>query len=61
MVRRLLVTAATLALAVSVAAQSPQGWKVRIDRSQNAQDPDNTPDLVFKPMGKGLHVKGGPA
>ena len=61
MVRRFLVTAATLALAVSVAAQSPQGWKVRIDRSQNAQDPDNTPDLVFKPMGKGLHVKGGPA
>ena len=61
MVRRLFMTAATLALAVSVAAQSPQGWKVRIDRSQNAQDPDNTPDLVFKPMGKGLHVKGGPA
>jgi hypothetical protein len=61
MVRRLLVTAATLALAVSVAAQTPQGWKVRIDRSQNAQDPDNTPNLVFKPMGKGLHVKGGPA
>jgi hypothetical protein len=61
MVRRLLVTAAALALAVSVAAQSPQGWKVRIDRSRNAQDPDNTPDLVFKPMGKGLHVKGGPA
>jgi hypothetical protein len=61
MVRRFLLTAATLALAVSVAAQSPQGWKVRIDRSQNAQDPDNTPNLVFKPMGKGLHVKGGPA
>lgn len=61
MVRRFLLTAATLALAVSVAAQSPQGWKVRIDHSQNAQDPDNTPSLVFKPMGKGLHVKGGPA
>lgn len=61
MVRRFLMTAATLALAVSVAAQTPQGWKVRIDRSQNAQDPDNTPNLIFKPMGKGLHVKGGPA
>jgi hypothetical protein len=61
MVRRFLLTAATLALAVSVAAQTPQGWKVRIDRSQNAQDPDNTPSLVFKAMGKGLHVKGGPA
>ena len=61
MVRRLLLTAAALAFAGSVAAQSPQGWKIRIDRSQNAQDPDNTPSLVFKPMGKGLHVKGGPA
>ena len=61
MVRRFLLTAAALAFAGSVAAQSPQGWKVRIDRSQNAQDPDNTPNLVFKPMGKGLHVKGGPA
>lgn len=61
MVRRILMTAAALALAVSVGAQSPQGWKVRIDRSQNAQDPDNTPNLAFKSMGKGLHVKGGPA
>jgi hypothetical protein len=61
MVRRFLMTTAALALAVSVGAQSPQGWKVRIDRSQNAQDPDNTPNLVFATMGKGLHVKGGPA
>jgi hypothetical protein len=61
MVRRFLMTAAALAVAVSVGAQSPQGWKVRIDRSQNAQDPDNTPNLVFKTLGKGLHVKGGPA
>jgi hypothetical protein len=61
MVRRFLFAAAILAIAASVAAQTPQGWKVRIDRSQNAQDPDNTPNLVFKTMGKGLHVKGGPA
>ena len=61
MVRRVLMTAAALAVAVAVAAQTPQGWKVRIDRSQNAQDPDNTPNLAFKPMGKGMHVKGGPA
>ena len=61
MVRRLLVAAVALSAAVSLSAQTPQGWKVRIDRSQNAQDPDNTPNLVFKPMGKGLHVKGGPA
>jgi hypothetical protein len=59
--RLLMIAAATLALAVPAAAQSAQGWKVRIDRSQNAQDPDNTPNLVFTPMGKGLHVKAGPA
>lgn len=61
MVRRFLLATAVLAVAVSVAAQSPQGWKVRIDRSTNAQDPDNTPNLTFMAMGKGLHVKGGPA
>jgi hypothetical protein len=61
MARRLLLVAVALSAAVSLSAQSPQGWKVRIDRSQNAQDPDNTPNLVFKAMGKGFHVKGGPA
>jgi len=34
---------------------------MRVDRSQNAQDPDDRPDLAFKTMGKGFHVKGGPA
>jgi hypothetical protein len=42
-------------------AQSPEGWKMRVDRSQNSQDPDDRPDLAFKPLGKGFHVKGGPA
>lgn len=66
MSRRISLVAATLSVAVLslsavVSAQSPQGWKVRIDRSQNAQDPDNTPNLTFNAMGKGFHVKGGPA
>jgi hypothetical protein len=61
MVRRLLVAAVALSAAVSLSAQTPQGWKVRVDRSTNASDPDNTPNLTFMPMGKGLHVKGGPA
>jgi hypothetical protein len=34
---------------------------MRVDRSQSAQDPDDRPDLSFMPMGKGFHVKGGPA
>jgi hypothetical protein len=42
-------------------AQSPEGWKMRVDRSQNAQDPDDRPDLAFTAKGKGFNVKGGPA
>ena len=34
---------------------------MRVDRSQNAQDPDDRPDLAFKTLGKTLYVKGGPA
>jgi hypothetical protein len=34
---------------------------MRVDRSQSAQDPDDRPDLSFRTVGKGFHVKGGPA
>ena len=62
MIRRVL-WAALVAVAVSVAvsAQSPAGWRVHTDPSQNAQDPDNTPNLTFAAMGKGFHVVSGPA
>jgi hypothetical protein len=50
------------ALAVPLAAQQNTGdWRVRVDRSQNAQDPDSTPDIKFMLMGNGFHVTGGPA
>ena len=48
-------------LVASLAAQSSNGWQVRVDRSQNASDPDNTPQLKFVPAGKGFQVTGGPA
>jgi hypothetical protein len=48
-------------LTVPVAAQTPAGWKVRVDRSTSASDPDDTPELKFVTMGQGLHVTGGPA
>ena len=44
-----------------IAAQTPAGWKVHIDRSQNAQDPDDKSGVTFMAMGKGFHVSGGPA
>ena len=61
MLRRFLLFASMVFLAVPLAAQVPEGWSVRVDRSQSAQDPDDTPDLTFVTMGTGLHVTGGPA
>jgi hypothetical protein len=61
MLRRLLLIALTASLAAPLAAQAPEGWKVRVDRSERADDPDDTPDLKVVRMGNGFHVTGGPA
>ena len=50
-----------LIAAVTLAAQAPAGLMVRVDRSTNATDPDDTPELKVTAMGKGFHVVGGPA
>jgi hypothetical protein len=52
---------AALAVPVAAQAQAPEGLKVRVDRSTNAEDPDDTPELKVMTMGKGFHVVGGPA
>ena len=45
-----------------VAEPQPQEWQVRIDESQSANDPDDTPDIEFTPMGAGgFQYVGGPA
>lgn len=46
---------------VPLAAQAPEGWLVRIDRSENASDPDDVPDLKVAAIGKGFRATGGPA
>jgi len=61
MLRRILLVTMIVSTAASLSAQSPQGWSVRVDRSQSAQDPDDTPNLKFITMGTGFHVTGGPA
>lgn len=61
MLRRVMIAAVLATVVAPLAAQAPAGWKVRIDRSTNAQDPDNTPEIKFMTMGKGFHVTGGPA
>jgi hypothetical protein len=48
-------------LAAPLVAQAPEGWRVRVDRSANASDPDDVPDLTVVTMGKGFRATGGPA
>src|SRR5947207_7731195 len=47
---------AALLLGISLAAQSPQGWKVRADRSTTASDPDAAGSIHFTTMGRGFHA-----
>jgi hypothetical protein len=57
----MLVLIALVALAAPLAAQAPDGWSVRVDRSTSASDPDDTPNLKVATVGKGFQVTGGPA
>jgi hypothetical protein len=50
------LVALTIAAVVSVAAQSPKGWKMRVDRSSEASDPDAPGDIKFVTMGTGFHA-----
>ena len=61
MIRSASTVILTIFLVVPLLAQAPAGWQVRIDRSQNASDPDDVPELKVMTMGKGFHVTGGPA
>lgn len=49
---------AVLALSVlfPLAAQTPQGWKVRVDRSSEASDPDASGSIRFVNAGAGFHA-----
>jgi hypothetical protein len=53
------VSIAMLALAglATLAAQAPpKGWKMRVDRSASASDPDAAGDIKFVVMGSGFHA-----
>jgi hypothetical protein len=49
---------AVLALAtfIPLAAQAPKGWRVRVDRSTEASDPDASGAIKFVTMGSGFHA-----
>ena len=61
MLRRVLALALFAAFVSPLAAQVPSDLKMRVDRSQNAQDPDDNPELKVVTAGKGYRVTGGPA
>jgi uncharacterized iron-regulated membrane protein len=56
MKRLLAATTAALLLGSFVAAQTRQGWKVRVDRSTTASDPDAAGNIKFTSMGRGFHA-----
>ena len=56
MKRHAYVAAVALAAFAPLAAQTPQGWKMRVDRSAEASDPDASGDIKFVTMGAGFHA-----
>jgi hypothetical protein len=56
MTRFISLSVVTLLTAVTLSAQSPDGWKVRLDRSTNANDPDAAGDVQFTSIPGGFHA-----
>jgi hypothetical protein len=50
------VAALALATLIPLSAQAPKGWKVRLDRSTEASDPDASGAIKFVTMGSGFHA-----
>lgn len=48
--------ALALIAAAPILAQSPKGWKVRVDRSTSATDPDAAGSISFVTSGSGFHA-----
>jgi hypothetical protein len=46
----------TIIAAAAVFAQAPKGWKMRVDRSTSASDPDAPGTIKFVTMGSGFHA-----
>jgi len=61
MLQRVLPIALVACLVAPLSAQAPAGMKMRVDKSTDASDPDNTPDVKVVTVGKGFRVTGGPA
>ena len=56
MKRHVYVAALALVAFAPLVAQAPQGWKMRVDRSTTASDPDAPGAIKFVTMGSGFHA-----
>jgi len=56
MKRHVYVAMLALIALVPLAAQAPKGWKLRVDRSTSASDPDGAGSISFVTMGTGFHA-----
>jgi hypothetical protein len=56
MTRHVHVAVLALVAMTPLMAQAPKGWKMRVDRSAEASDPDAPGDIKFVTMGSGFHA-----
>jgi hypothetical protein len=56
MKRHVQVAVLALAAIAPLVAQAPHGWKLRVDKSTEASDPDAAGDIKFVTMGSGFHA-----
>jgi hypothetical protein len=56
MKRYLSILALAAVASAPLLAQAPAGWKMRVDKSTSAQDPDGTGPVKFMPMAGGFHA-----
>ena len=53
---RTVIVLTALLVAASTFAQAPKGWKMRVDRSLSASDPDGSGVIKFVTAGSGFHA-----
>jgi hypothetical protein len=61
MIRRLAFALLAVLVAAPLAAQAPEGLLMRVDRSNNAADPDDVPEVTITAVEDGFQVNTGPA
>src|SRR5688500_17224856 len=61
MIRKFLLLATLLLVAAPLSAQNRQALQLRIDKSTDAADPDDVPDVTISNVGAGFQVNTGPA